>query len=132
MLKTNATKIALDRKSRSFRVVFAALSVFFFIFSAEGALDEENNMGRSLLQDHSSAHAVWHGHSMDEKGEFWDRVGGHFDRNRREEEGDGPVRGARFSLFFFSCLPSCILNTHIPLSLPLSLCPFYTPLADAY
>ena len=41
MLKTNATKIALDRKSRSFRVVFAALSVFFFIFSAEGALDEE-------------------------------------------------------------------------------------------
>jgi len=60
MLKTNATKIALNRKSRSFRVVFAALSVFFFIFSrtAEGALDEENNMGRSLLQDHSSAHAV--------------------------------------------------------------------------
>lgn len=92
MLKTNATKIALDRKSRSFRVVFAALSVFFFIFSAEGALDEENNMGRSLLQDHSSAHAVWHGHSMDEKGEFWDRVGGHFDRNRREEEEDGPLR----------------------------------------
>ena len=92
MLKTNATKIALDRKSRSFRVVFAALSVFFFIFSAEGALDEENNMGRSLLQDHSSAHTVWHGHSMDEKGEFWDRVGGHFDRNRREEEEDGPLR----------------------------------------
>jgi len=94
MLKTNATKIALNRKSRSFRVVFAALSVFFFIFSrtAEGALDEENNMGRSLLQDHSSAHAVWQGHSMDEKGEFWDRVGGHFDRNRREEEEDGPLR----------------------------------------
>jgi len=29
---------------------------------------------------------------MDEKGEFWDRVGGHFGRNRREEEEDGPLR----------------------------------------
>jgi hypothetical protein len=34
--------------------------------------------------------------------------------------------GERVSLFFFSCLPSCILNTHIPLSSSLSLSILYT------
>ena len=83
-----------------------ALSLFLFFFSmnAEASFDDEN-IGRSLLQDHSSAHAEWHGMRMDERGEFWDRVGRHFDHgsNRREEE-DGPLR-------WVFLVTSCILNS---------------------
>jgi len=96
-IKQMLSNIATVLNRRRFRFVFAALSLFFFIFSrkADAFYQENNNLGRSLLQDHhhSSAHAEWQGMKMDEKGEFWDRVGGHFDhRNRRREEEEGPLR----------------------------------------
>ena len=40
--------------------------------------------------------------------------------------GRWPVAVSAFLSFFFSCLPSCILNTHIPLSSSLSLSILYT------
>jgi hypothetical protein len=80
---------------RRFRFVFAALSLFFFIFSrkADAFYQENNNLGRSLLQDHHHSSAKWQEMNMAEEGEFWDHVGGHFDhRNRRREEEEGPLR----------------------------------------
>ena len=121
---------------RRFRFVFAALSLFFFIFSrkAEAFYQENNNLGRSLLQDHhySSAHAEWQKMKMDEKGEFWDHVAGHL-RNRRREEEEGPLRWAdSFSFFLLFYLVYFLKTHHISLSLFLSLSLCKPRSADAY